>query len=49
VYRRDSKIGATCAIAGSVLLFLETYLHPMKADPNEPVAVFTNTQQASFG
>jgi hypothetical protein len=41
VYRRESKIGATCAIAGSVLLFVGTYLHPMKADPNDAVASFT--------
>lgn len=39
--RRESKIGATCAIAGSVLLFVGTYLHPMEADPNEAVAAFT--------
>ena len=41
VYRSASRIGATCAITGSILLFVGTYLHPMKADPNEAVAVFT--------
>jgi hypothetical protein len=29
-----------CAIAGSVLLFVGTYLHPMEADPNEAIAAF---------
>src|SRR5437870_6114479 len=36
-----SRIGATCAITGSVLLFVGTYLHPMGADPNQAVAAFT--------
>jgi hypothetical protein len=36
-----SKIGATCAITGSVLLFVGTYLHPLGADPNDAVAAFT--------
>jgi hypothetical protein len=39
--KSESRIGATCAIAGSVLLFVGTYLHPMKADPNDAVAAFT--------
>ncbi len=39
--RRESRTGATCAIAGSVLLFVGTYLHPLEADPNEAVAAFT--------
>jgi hypothetical protein len=30
-----------CAIAGSLLLLLGTYLHPMPADPNDAVAAFT--------
>jgi hypothetical protein len=33
-------MGATCAVAGSTLLFVGTYLHPMQAEPNEPVAAF---------
>jgi hypothetical protein len=41
VYRSASRIEATCAIAGSVLLFVGTYLHPLSADPNEAVAAFT--------
>lgn len=39
--RRESRIGATCAIVGSILLFVGTYLHPLEADPNEAVAAFT--------
>lgn len=39
--RSASRIGATCAIAGSLLLLIGTYLHPLGADPNEPVAAFT--------
>lgn len=41
VYSSESRIGAACAIAGSVLLFVGTYLHPMKADPDDVVAAFT--------
>ena len=40
LYRSESRIGAMCAIAGSVLLLVGTYLHPLKADPNEAVAAF---------
>lgn len=39
--RNASRAGATCAIAGAAFLFVGTYLHPMGADPNEPVAAFT--------
>ena len=35
-----SQMGATCAIAGSVLLFIGTYLHPMSGDPNQAAAAF---------
>jgi hypothetical protein len=38
--RSESRIGATCAIAGSVLLFVGTYLHPMDTDPNEATVAF---------
>ena len=34
------RVGATCAVAGSLLLAVGTYLHPLGADPNEPVAAF---------
>jgi len=36
-----SKIAAICAITGSALLFVGTYLHPLGADPNDAVAAFT--------
>jgi hypothetical protein len=39
--RTASRAGATCAIAGAALLVVGTALHPMGADPNEPVAAFT--------
>jgi len=35
------RVGATCAVAGSLLLSVGTYLHPLGADPNEPVAAPT--------
>jgi len=38
--RSASRMGATCAIAGSVSLFIGTYLHPMEADPNQAIAAF---------
>ena len=41
VSRSASRTGAKCAITGSVLLFIGTYLHPMGADPNQAVAAFT--------
>jgi hypothetical protein len=37
----ESRMGATCALGGSVLLLIGTSLHPMEADPNEAVAAFT--------
>jgi hypothetical protein len=36
-----SKVGGISAIAGALLLFIGTYLHPMGADPNDAVAAFT--------
>jgi hypothetical protein len=36
-----SRIGPIAAISGAVVLFVGTYLHPMDADPNVPVAAFT--------
>lgn len=33
--------GALCAVLGAVLLFAGTSLHPMEADPNDPVAAFS--------
>jgi hypothetical protein len=40
-YRSESRIGATCAITGSVLFFVGTYPHPLEANPNDAVAAFT--------
>ncbi len=36
----ERKIGAICAIGGAALLCIGTFLHPMGADPNDPVAAF---------
>src|SRR5436189_246105 len=35
------RLGPSAAIAGAVLLFVGTYFHPMGADPNVPLAAFT--------
>jgi hypothetical protein len=40
IFRSKSRIAATCAIAGSLLVFVGTYLHPMDADPNDALAAF---------
>lgn len=37
----ESRIGGICAIGGSLLLFVGTFLHPAEADPNDPVSAFT--------
>lgn len=47
-HRNASKPGATCAIAGAALLLVGTYLHPMEANPNEPVAAFTEYAADNF-
>lgn len=47
-HRNASKAGATYAIAGAALLFVGTYLHPMEANPNEPVAAFTDYATDDF-
>ncbi len=39
--KRSDRIGAVCAVLGAVLLFAGTYLHPMQADPNDPIAAFS--------
>jgi hypothetical protein len=36
-----SKVGPIAAIAGALLLFIGTWMHPMDADPNVPIAAFT--------
>jgi Domain of unknown function (DUF4386) len=37
----ENRMGAACAIGGSVLLLVGTFLHPMEADPHDSVAAFT--------
>ena len=39
--RGAGTIGATCAVAGSALLLVGTWLHPLDADPNDALAAFT--------
>lgn len=34
------RVGGIAAISGALLLFLSTLLHPLEADPNDPVAAF---------
>ncbi len=36
----ERRVAAIAALAGSVLLFVGTYLHPMEADPNDAPAAF---------
>jgi hypothetical protein len=38
---QPDRAAAGCGIGGSVVLLVGTYLHPMRADPNDPVAAFT--------
>jgi len=38
--RASGRAAAACAIAGSLLLLVGTYLHPMGADPNDAQAAF---------
>ncbi len=37
----DQRVGASCAVLGSLLLVAGTFLHPMGADPHDSVAAFT--------
>jgi hypothetical protein len=37
----QDRPAAACGIGGSVVLLVGTRLHPMRADPNDPVAAFT--------
>jgi hypothetical protein len=39
-YGSESKVGAVCAVAGSGLLLVGTYLHPLGADSNDAAAAF---------
>jgi hypothetical protein len=38
--RNNHKLGAVAAIAGALSLFVGTLLHPLNADPNDPLAAF---------
>ena len=38
---RGSRALSIAAITGALVLFAGTYLHPMSADPNQPLAAFT--------
>ena len=38
--RTETGVGAGCAVAGTIVLFVGTYLHPLGADPNDAVAAF---------
>ncbi len=38
---RENKVAGTCAMTGSVLLLVGTWLHPMPDDPNQAVEAFT--------
>lgn len=35
------KTGSACAIIGAIMLLVATMLHPMSADPGDPIAAFT--------
>lgn len=39
--RNTYKMGAVTAIAGALSLLVGTFLHPLEADPNDPLAAFT--------
>ncbi len=39
--RNNYKICAVAAIVGALTLFVGTFLHPSNADPNDPLAAFT--------
>src|SRR5438105_1589786 len=46
--RPPSKTGPICAIGGALLLFAGTWMHPMAADPNVPIAAFTEYAAADY-
>ena len=39
--RQLLRIGAIAAMAGPLVLFVSTLMHPLEADPNDAVAAFT--------
>jgi hypothetical protein len=42
------RIGPLGAISGALLLFIGTWMHPMNADPNVPIAAFTEYAAAHY-
>src|SRR6188768_1300139 len=40
ISRTERRTSAACAVFGSLLLMVGTYLHPMHEDPNDPLAAF---------
>ena len=46
--RSTLQIGAVSAILGPIVFGLATWLHPMQADPNDPVAAFTEYAAATI-
>ena len=36
-----ARVGAVAAVIGALVLFVATLLHPLGADPNDPIAAFT--------
>lgn len=46
--RPASRIGPIAAVAGAIFLFVGTYLHPMSADPNVPLAAFTEYAASNY-
>lgn len=38
--RSLAHVGAAAALLGAVLLFVSTLLHPLRSDPNDPLAAF---------
>jgi uncharacterized membrane protein (DUF2068 family) len=43
-----TKLGPLSAIGGAGLLFIGTWMHPMNADPNVPIAAFTEYAGAHY-
>jgi hypothetical protein len=42
-----SRVGSITAVSGAVILFIGTWLHPMSADPNAPLAAFSEYAASS--
>ncbi len=44
----ENRVCAICAVGGPAFLLIGTFLHPMGADPNDPIAAFTEYAQDRF-